>query len=145
MKTYVGVVLTKSDGSVLAQLRDDNPNIDFPNQWSTVGGLRKKNETSINAAQRELEAETDYRVVEDELKPLIEDTFEKPSGEAVKRVVYWGLYDGERQIKTNEGQEIRFLSRRELGSLPNIIKIDLPILKNASEKSISKTDIEREN
>jgi len=145
MKTYVGVVLTKPDGSVLVQLRDDNPNIDYPNQWSTIGGLKEKYETSTIAALRELEEETGHRVVEGELRPLIEDTFEKPGGERVKRIVYLGPYDGKQQINTNEGQEIRFLSQGELESLPNIINIDLPLLKKASEIALSTTDVEREN
>lgn len=147
MKCYVGIILVKKDGSVLSQLRDkreDKPDIDSPNAWSTVGGLMEATDKSTLAgAKRELRDETDYACEDSDLKVLIEDWYAKPSGEMVSRVVYWAWYDGKQPINTHEGQEIRFLTRHELDTIPNFDIHDVAILRSASEKSLFGSEIEK--
>ncbi|MEW5805379.1 MAG: NUDIX hydrolase [Patescibacteria group bacterium] len=72
MRQYVGVILINSKGFVLAQHRDNNPEIIGPNTWCTVGGSVDGNDLSLKqAAKRELEEETGYKVREGELELLV--------------------------------------------------------------------------
>lgn len=45
----------------LLQLRDDEPGISYPNQWSFFGGEIELGETPWQALQRELEEELEWR------------------------------------------------------------------------------------
>ena len=54
----VAIILTNNRGEVLLQLRDNNPNISCPNQWTLPGGVIESPETPEQAAQRELSEET---------------------------------------------------------------------------------------
>ena len=62
MYNWVGVVLVKDDGAVLAQLRDGNFGIPSPNTWSICGGKVEEKDMSLkHAAVRELQEETGYK------------------------------------------------------------------------------------
>src|SRR5688572_12308145 len=54
----VSVIVTNNHGEVLLQLRDNSPNISFPNCWTLPGGVVESNELPEQAAQRELSEET---------------------------------------------------------------------------------------
>lgn len=54
----VAIILENLEGEILLLLRDDKPNIAFPNHWTLVGGKVEDGETSETAAHRELEEET---------------------------------------------------------------------------------------
>jgi 8-oxo-dGTP diphosphatase len=54
----VSIIIGNMRGEVLLLLRDNNPNIAFPNYWTLVGGKVENGETPEMAAHRELEAET---------------------------------------------------------------------------------------
>ncbi|MFI9641381.1 NUDIX hydrolase [Micromonospora sp. NPDC051925] len=58
-----GVVLVRSDGSLLLQLRDDHAPTDA-NRWGIPGGLAEPGETPEAAARRELLEETGLQVHE---------------------------------------------------------------------------------
>ena len=45
----------------LLQLRDDSPDITYPNQWSFFGGEVEHDETPWQALQRELDEELEWR------------------------------------------------------------------------------------
>jgi len=45
----------------LLQLRDDSPDITYPNQWSFFGGEVEPDETPWQALQRELDEELEWR------------------------------------------------------------------------------------
>ena len=47
-------IITNNRNEVLLQLRDNNPNISYPNSWTLPGGVIEPPETPNQAAQREL-------------------------------------------------------------------------------------------
>lgn len=59
-----GLLLFDGRGRVLLQLRDDKPEIPFPNCWSTFGGALEPGETPEQAIVREIEEELDYELVD---------------------------------------------------------------------------------
>jgi 8-oxo-dGTP diphosphatase len=52
------IIIENLAGHVLLLLRDDKPDIAFPNYWTLVGGKVEEGETPEMAAHRELEEET---------------------------------------------------------------------------------------
>ena len=119
-KSYVGVVaaifVIKSDGAALLQHRDNNIEIRDPNIWGPPGGHVEDNETELSCARRELSEETNYR--EENLIFLKTVYDESPSQPIYKVSLFWCLYDYIQEPKCNEGQDLRFVSRREATALP---------------------------
>jgi 8-oxo-dGTP pyrophosphatase MutT (NUDIX family) len=107
MKHAAGVVLVRSDGAVLVQLRDMNPGIVNPGHWGIVGGQALDGESNEAAARRELEEETGYRVKE--LRLLIEEAFIRSDGEELIRHIYWAPYDDHQTIECREGAAVEFI------------------------------------
>lgn len=134
MRQYVGIVLVKSDGSVLAQHRDDKPNILGPNTWGVVGGARDNDHDLKAVACRELEEETDYKINPEDLRFLARDIYKTEKGTDVERTIFWAFYDGRQPINTNEGQEIRFIEPSEFNNL-NFYTGHQAFLRKASEKT----------
>ncbi len=142
MRQFVGIVLVKVDGSILSQHRDNKPTILGPDTWCVVGGARDEGDKDLrDTAARELREETDYVVETKELEQLAEDTYVTEKGTPVERFIFWGRYDGVQPIKTHEGQEIRFVSPTEFGSLKFYTGHE-GFLRMASEKAFGR-DIER--
>jgi 8-oxo-dGTP pyrophosphatase MutT (NUDIX family) len=115
--TYVGIVLVRLDGAVLAQHRDNNPSIPEPDTWGICGGKREDDDSTDEiGACRELFEETGYHISPDELVSLAEDSF-IAGRHHITRKFYWAPYDGKQQISCFEGQEIRFVMPSELQKL----------------------------
>ncbi|MBP1747531.1 MAG: Radical domain protein [Deltaproteobacteria bacterium] len=55
-----GLLIENSEGKVLLQLRDDRPDIPYPNCWGTFGGQVEINETPEQAIKREIKEELEY-------------------------------------------------------------------------------------
>lgn len=122
MHQFVGIILVKPDGSVLAQHRDNKPNILGPDTWAVVGGAREIKGTDLDkdlkaVAIRELHEETGYTISEKELLFLGRDQYITEKGTPVQRTFLWARYDGKQPINCNEGQEIRFINQHELRDL----------------------------
>ncbi len=142
MRQFVGVVLVKSDGSVLSQHRDNIPNLLGRDTWSAVGGLKETVDRNLKAAAaRELREETGYIIDPERLEQLTGDIYINERGETVERTIFWDWYNGSQTINTNEGQEIRFISPGELGSLKFYTGHE-GFLRAASEKAFG-GEIER--
>lgn len=56
-RRVVGSVLVNTEGLVLLQLRDDKPELRYPNQWTFFGGAVEPGESPDEAIYRELAEE----------------------------------------------------------------------------------------
>ena len=143
MYYYVGVVLVRDDGAVIAQRRDNDPGIPEPDKWSICGGRREEGDLTLaHAAARELLEETGYRVEVEKLRLLDHDTFMILGG-SVTRTVFWARYDGIQPIRCFEGQEIRFIGRGEIAELDFCDYYHQRYLLSASEKAFKCRRLER--
>lgn len=137
MRQFVAVILVKSDGSVLAQHRDNKPEILGPNTWGTVGGAKEETDIDLkNAGARELLEETGYKINPDNLKFLTEDIYTTERGKEVQRIIFWAPYDGIQKINCFEGQEIRFVKPKEFSEL-NFYTGHESFFKMASQRNIA--------
>lgn len=137
--TYVGIVLVRMDGTVLAQHRDNNPLIPEPNKWGICGG---KMEDTVDpseelAAIRELEEETGYHVNPEDLILIGGDEF-NAGRDRVVRKFFCAPYDGVQPIQCFEGQEIRFVQLSELPQLDFCEEYHRDYLRRASESVINR-------
>jgi 8-oxo-dGTP diphosphatase len=57
-----GLLIENKEGKVLLQLRDDKPDIPYPNCWGTFGGQIEENETPEEAIVREIMEELEYKL-----------------------------------------------------------------------------------
>ena len=57
----VAALLVLEDGRYIMQLRDPKPNIFYPGHWGLFGGARDKNETEVEALNRELHEELGFK------------------------------------------------------------------------------------
>ena len=113
-----GVVLLRSDGAALLQLRDDIPTISDPGLWVFPGGHVEEGETLEEAARREVLEETCYRC--GELSRFnTYNTKELGYGTDQHIVFFWCRFDETQEIRCCEGQQLRFVSRAELKMLPS--------------------------
>ena len=107
----VGIVLVNDAGEVLLQLREDRPDIVYPNVWAIPSGSVEPGESIDEAARRELLEETGYRA--GGLTHLV--TLES-GGQRADYLI--GRYDGAQPIECNEGQAMRFFSLAGALELP---------------------------
>jgi 8-oxo-dGTP diphosphatase len=112
-----GVVLLRSDGAALLQLRDDKPGIQDPAIWVFPGGHLEPGETPIEGAVREFEEETCYRCAE---LVLVADLSARQLGYPgdFRMVFFRASFDGRQRIECREGQALRFVGRAEIEALP---------------------------
>lgn len=64
MSVISSAMLVNPDGGILVNLRDDDPRIIFPNQWSLIGGHVEEGEEPEESLVREVEEEIGYHVTE---------------------------------------------------------------------------------
>ena len=57
-------MLVNAEGEILVNLRDDDPRIIFPNQWSLIGGHVEEGEHPDEGLAREVEEEIGYRLTD---------------------------------------------------------------------------------
>ena len=62
MTVISSAMLVNPDGEILVNLRDDDPRIIFPNQWSLIGGHVEAGESPEEGLVREVEEEIGYRL-----------------------------------------------------------------------------------
>jgi 8-oxo-dGTP diphosphatase len=55
---WAGIILVNARGEILLNLRDDNPAINWPNQWDVIGGVVEEGETPDECMVREMKEET---------------------------------------------------------------------------------------
>lgn len=110
------IILQNLEGKYLVYLRDNNPDIPFPNHWDLIGGHVEKRETPIEALKREMMEE-----IEQSTNDLRSFSFWKKyvclEGDVTPNVKY--IFRGVinkpiEEIPLNEGQYLRFVTKDEL-------------------------------
>jgi 8-oxo-dGTP diphosphatase len=107
-----------AEGKILLQLRDDRPDLLYPNCWTTFGGGLEEGETPEEAMRRELleeiELELPMKLWKVEAIPIERDG-QKFIGE---RFIYVGRIDrAASEIKLNEGQALGYFGIEDLDKL----------------------------
>ncbi len=101
--------------TVLMHLRDNKPNINYPNHWCIPGGNLKKGETPIEAAKREIKEETSY--VSSNPMLFYSGIYTLADGGKHKQYLFCEEYDGKQKLKCLEGQKGEFKSLKEIKKL----------------------------
>lgn len=117
LRRVAGVILLRSDGAALLQLRDDKPGLNAAGQWVFPGGHCETGETEEAGARREFQEETGYLCADlswltcfchpsDDLQSMYELT------------IFLCPYDGVQPVRCYEGQTAEFISRQKAARLP---------------------------
>lgn len=132
------VILQNLEGKFLVYLRDNNPEIPFPNHWDLIGGHVEKRETPLDALKREMMEEIElspsdlrtfsfwkkYVCVEGDVSPNVKYIFQGVLTKPIEEIVL------------HEGQYLRYVSESELSEL-NFANIMGKILQDfVREKSV---------
>ncbi len=112
IKDFIGTKIALiNNGQVLASLRDDKPNIDFPGMWDLPGGAREASETPFETVAREIKEElgitiTQKEVVWERIYPAVADP--------TKKAVFMVIHISDEQLKSivfgDEGQEWKMMT-----------------------------------
>jgi 8-oxo-dGTP diphosphatase len=110
-RTSAAVLFVNPSGEVLLRLRDDRPNLPYPNQWDLVGGAVEHRETITEAVVREVKEEIGIDVQGLEY-------FGEYSTDVHNHVFLAPLALPVEAIVLTEGQRLRYVSAPEARSLP---------------------------
>lgn len=107
-----------AEGALLLQLRDDKPELLYPNHWTTFGGAVEAGESPDQTILRELQEEI-------ELQPVLSlwktyEHIQQPQGEPVlvEQYLYSGWIDLPLEaICVHEGQRAGYFRLQELADL----------------------------
>lgn len=103
-----GILLINSKNELLMLLRDDIPNIPFPNMWDIPGGQVETGEKPQDAVRREMLEEMNLELGEITLFKVYES-------ENLVDNVFWTRIDLQpEKINLMEGQKIAYFSRSQL-------------------------------
>ncbi len=107
-----------SEGKILLQLRDDRPDLLYPNCWTTLGGGVEEGETFDEAIRRELMEEIELELPV-KLWRIDESIIEIHGHQfLVQNAIYAARIDlPVSEIKLNEGQRLGYFG---LEDLPNL-------------------------
>src|SRR4051794_33437452 len=112
----VSIIFMNSLKEVLLFLRDDKPDLPFPNRWDLLGGTVEEGETPLQGIVREIEEEIEYALVDPELFRVTE-FFDRTEHTYFQQ----GEFDIEK-TPLNEGQRLNWFSKDEiLGLDPDAI------------------------
>lgn len=103
MSIISSAMLVNAGGDILVNLRDDDPRIIFPNQWSLIGGHVEEGESPEEGLVREVEEEIGYQL--GEYQPLA--TFF--DGSDVRHLYLAPIDVPLGDLVLGEGQAIRFI------------------------------------
>lgn len=132
------IILRNPQGLYLVYLRDNVPNIPFPNHWDLIGGHIEKGELPIEALKREMMEEIEF-----ETGNLRNFSFWKKyvciDGDVSPNIkyIFHGVIDKPiEDIPLNEGQYLRLVNQDELSEL-NFANVMGKILEDFINQNIS--------
>jgi len=112
MKFGAGIILINSNNEVLLLLRDNKPEIPFPNQWDIPGGEIEQGETPDLTIRREMNEEMGL----DNLSDI--KLFKIYRTDNLTDFIFWKKLDlNVDEIILNEGQRIKYFSRDKIREL----------------------------
>jgi 8-oxo-dGTP diphosphatase len=112
----VSIIFVNSSNEILLFLRDNRPDIPFPNRWDLLGGAVEPEETASEGIIREIKEEIDYTVVDPQLFRVTEfdDRLEYTFIEPVDLNI--------QKTHLSEGQRLKWFSKDEFIAIePNAI------------------------
>ena len=116
----VAIIIANSKNKILLQLRDNKPGIVYAGCWAFLGGHVEKNETYLDAVNREIREEINQEIRDIQ---IIGDIEIKEEG--ISAVVFKGRLDvNESEIDLTEGQKVKFFGLDELETIeiPKVLK-----------------------
>lgn len=137
-KDYTGeasiVILTNQNNELLLHLRDDIPEIIYPNYWTVPGGMRENNETAEEAATREVLEETGFRAGKLRLFAHTIDT----DGRNELISVYEGKIDKDiSELVLNEGADMQYFAFSKIAHLKIIPFVKKVLQKYAETRGLN--------
>jgi 8-oxo-dGTP diphosphatase len=123
MKKIAAIILENDNREILLYLRDNKPDIPFPNYWDLIGGHVEEGETPEEALIREVKEELDIDLKE----YTFYKKFEWLTGDAYNNIKY--IYSGRinlpiEEITLLEGVRAQYFSKEEIPNVKfaNILK-----------------------
>jgi len=139
-----GIVLLRSDGAALLQLRDDIPTIQDPGIWVFPGGHIEPGEPVIDGARREFLEETAYRC--SNLRPLVTLASQDVGYDTeFEMVFFWERFDSRQTTECLEGKLLEFVQRSQADDRPRrdyLTRVWDLALAAANLTGESRTDVE---
>ncbi len=131
------VALLNHEGDALLQLRDNKPGLRASGQWVFPGGHIESGESLEEGARREFLEETQYMCGKLAWVISVNDNF-YPGWPPYPLHVFCATYDGFQSLRCMEGQDLKFISRREADLLPmpayQRLLWDFVLLQNSTYK-----------
>jgi 8-oxo-dGTP diphosphatase len=121
---WAGIVLVNTRGEILLNLRDDSPEINWPNQWDVIGGTVEDGETPDDCMVREMLEETGEVLTD--IRPF--KVYDVPllNGNTARFHVYSARLDKPAEaLVLGEGQEHRFFAIADLDGLSIVRGTDM--------------------
>ncbi len=110
-----GIIFINNKKEILLYLRDNKPNIPYPNTWAMLGGHVEANETILEALKREIREEIGYFLE----KAVFINSFDDGAGNRL--YVHKSFIDkNSEELTLTEGQKLGFFS------FEDVLKINLP-------------------
>lgn len=106
------IVLVNSRDEVLLVLRDDKPEIPYPNTWALLGGYLEPDESAAAAIVRELHEEIGVQLA----PPPLFRTYHWP--ECTEHIFWQRLELDPARVALAEGQRLAWFRREALAALP---------------------------
>jgi 8-oxo-dGTP diphosphatase len=123
MKQIAAIILENDKGEFLLYLRDNKPDIPFPDHWDLIGGHVEEGETPEEALVREVKEELDIDLKE----YAFYKKYECLTGDAYENIKY--IYSGKinlpiEEITLLEGVRPQFFTREKIANVKfaNILK-----------------------
>ena len=118
-RSGASIIFINSRNEVLLLLRDDKPDIPYPNMWDLPGGHVEENETSEACIAREMQEEIETDVSSCRLHAV----YDFP--DRIEHIFLMDLDTAAEEITLHEGQRLRWFSLHELEGLPLAYGFDL--------------------